>query len=46
MSDVNDTAMSPEECLFFLSQYSFGSLITHDLQISHITFIFSGDNLI
>ncbi|TDL50789.1 FMN-binding negative transcriptional regulator [Pantoea ananatis] len=46
MSDIKGTAMSPEECLFFLSQYSFGSLISHDLQISHIPFIFSGDNLI
>lgn len=38
--------MSPEECKFFLSRYSFGSLITSDLQISHVPFIFSGDNLI
>ncbi|WJV55322.1 FMN-binding negative transcriptional regulator [Prodigiosinella aquatilis] len=46
MSDVKGTVMSPEECSFFLSQYSFGSLISHDLLISHIPFIFSEDNLI
>jgi len=46
MVNHKDTTMTAEECRHFLSNYSFGSLITADLQISHVPFIFSQENII
>jgi len=46
MVKYKDTTMTAEECRHFLSNYSFGSLITADLQISHVPFIFSQKNII
>ncbi len=38
--------MSGEECRYFIRQYSFATLITSDLKISHIPFILSDDDVI
>lgn len=46
MVNVKDTSMSPEECRYFLQHYAFGSLITADLQSSHIPFFFSAHGVI
>ncbi|MGJ8517574.1 FMN-binding negative transcriptional regulator [Carnimonas bestiolae] len=46
MTNPKHTEMSPEECCFFLRKYSFGSLISDDLQISNVPFILSHDNLV
>ncbi|WP_193744481.1 FMN-binding negative transcriptional regulator [Dickeya oryzae] len=38
--------MSMEECRYFLSRYSFGTLITSDLALSHVPFIMPDEDTI
>ncbi|MFC0139906.1 FMN-binding negative transcriptional regulator [Erwinia mallotivora] len=46
MNNHKNTIMSVEECSHFLRRYSFGSLITSDLQISHVPFVFRSDRVV
>ncbi|KTS27915.1 FMN-binding negative transcriptional regulator [Pantoea sp. BS_4] len=46
MLNVKDTSMTPEECRHFLTQHMFGTLVSSDLQISHIPFCFNGENVL
>ncbi|MBY0345499.1 MAG: FMN-binding negative transcriptional regulator [Neisseriaceae bacterium] len=39
LPNPKSTDMTREECLFFLQKHAFGTLISSDLQISHVPFV-------
>ena len=43
LPNPKSTEMTREECLFFLQKHAFGTLISSDLQISHVPFVLCGE---